>query len=271
MVEPGGSKSPTTDATVSQLELSRIAFRPPPFWKQNPELWFFQLESSFAVSGITANVTKFFSVVSALESDVLQCVADIIKTPPTEDSYAALKKRIIDHFADTESARLRALYQDISLGDKRPSQLLHEMQNLASGQMTEEGIRALWLQRLPVHMQQILSVSMEKLDGLAKIADKISEVSGLSTINAVSADNACSNSSCTQSISTLTKQVAALTLSVNKLSRQRSFSRNRYDRRRSQSRKRSPSNNVRKICWYHRRFKGDAVKCIKPCNFQGNS
>jgi hypothetical protein len=86
-----------------------------------------------------------------------------------------LKARVIEHFAETETARLRALFQDLTLGDKRPSQLLHEMQNLASGQMTDDGVRALWLQRLPVNMQQILSVSTEKLDGLAKIADKISE------------------------------------------------------------------------------------------------
>ena len=247
---------------MSEQEVSRITFRPPPFW-------FIQVESSFHVSGITTNVTKFYSVVSALDSDVLQYVADIIKTPPTDDSYEILKKRIISHFAETETARLRALFQEISLGDKRPSQLLHEMQNLASGQMTDEGIRALWLQRLPVNMQQILSVSMETLEGLAKVADKIAEVSGLSAIASVSSGNARTPDGCENSINVLKNQVTALTLSVNRLSRQRNRSKDRskdrFNRGRSNSRSRFSFNRRKPICWYHRRFKASAMKCTKPC------
>lgn len=254
-------------------ELSRIAFRPPPFWKQNPELWFIQVESSFQISGITSNITKFYSIISALDCDVLQYVVDLIKGPPTEESYDSLKVRIIGHFAETETARLRSLFQDISLGDKRPSQLLHEMQNLASGQMTDDGIRALWLQRLPVHVQQILSVSTEKLDGLAKIADKIAEVSGLATVNVISQDGARSKPCPTDPIGCLAKQVAELTTSVNELLRQRNPNRRNLNRRRSTSRSRnrssSPSN--KGICWYHRTFKAAAIKCVKPCAFQGNS
>lgn len=144
-------------AEGSSSELARVAFRAPTFWRNNPELWFMQVESSFHVSKITDDQTKYHSVVSALDCEVLTFISDILKNPPKENLYNTLKERIIKHFAETETARLRLLFQELSLGDKRPSQLLHEMQNLASGQMTDEGIRALWLQRLPVEMQ-LLSI-----------------------------------------------------------------------------------------------------------------
>ena len=137
-----------------------------------------KLESQFFISGITADATKFHSVVSALDASVLACATDLVRTPPAEKLYETLKLRILSQYKQSDSARLRHLLQDLTLGDKRPSQLLLEMRNLADNKITDEVLRSLWLQRLPISMQQILSVSSETLDGLSKIADKVNEVSG---------------------------------------------------------------------------------------------
>ncbi|GFS71976.1 hypothetical protein NPIL_465131 [Nephila pilipes] len=50
------------------------------------------------------------------------------------------------------------------------------MKELAGTALNDDFLRNLWLQRLPAKIQTILSVSSEKLENLAKLADKIAEV-----------------------------------------------------------------------------------------------
>ncbi|GBO08959.1 hypothetical protein AVEN_239736-1 [Araneus ventricosus] len=90
--------------------------------------------------------------------------------------------RVLQHFAQSSSARLNLLLKDLQLGDKRPPHLLSEMRNLAPAKMEDDILQTLWLQRLPANLQQILSVCKASLDELAQIVDKIHEVSGCNLI-----------------------------------------------------------------------------------------
>lgn len=246
--------------------VARVAFRPPPFWESNPDLWFGQLESQFHISGITADATKFHSVVAALDSNVLTCATDLIRTPPTNNLYDTLKKRILEQYVKSDSARLKQLLQDLTLGDKRPSQLLLEMRNLADGKMSDEVLQSLWLQRLPVPIQQILSVSSENLNGLSKIADKVNEVSGCTIgISSVSQSENLNLNSLKEDIASLKAAIKSLTS-------------NYKNRSRSNSRSKTPSRDRRDnrpdtelLCWYHRRFGKKARSCSQPCNFSENN
>lgn len=248
---------------MPDAELSRVALKAPPFWETNPELWFIQLESQFKLSGITVDDTKFHVVVAALDSKILSSVSDIIRAPPAEKKYDILKKRILDHFSQSESSKLRLLLQELMLGDKRPSQLLQEMRNLSNGKIGDDVLKSLWLQRLPIAIQQILSVSQSNLDDLSLIADKVNEVSSFTSIvESISPD--------ASAIQSLKNEVAELRSEIQRISRPRfrQFNRNRQ-RVTSQSKERSKSRD-NKMCWYHRRFAHKALKCISPCNFSGN-
>ncbi|GFX13893.1 uncharacterized protein TNCV_3422041 [Trichonephila clavipes] len=66
------------------------------------------------------------------------------------------------------------------LGDEKPSHLLRKMKELSNGQLQDDFLQSLWLQRMPPHIQTVLSASSEPLDKLAIIADKVSEVVGAS-------------------------------------------------------------------------------------------
>ncbi|GFT02512.1 hypothetical protein NPIL_592361 [Nephila pilipes] len=50
------------------------------------------------------------------------------------------------------------------------------MKELVGNELNDDFLRNMWLQRLPAEIQTILSVSSEKLENLAKLADKISKV-----------------------------------------------------------------------------------------------
>ncbi|GFT52603.1 uncharacterized protein TNCV_3765121 [Trichonephila clavipes] len=73
------------------------------------------------------------------------------------------------------------LLTDLQLGDEKPSHLLRKMKELSNGQLQDDFLQSLWLQRVPPHIQTVLSASSEPLDKLAIIADKVSGVVGASS------------------------------------------------------------------------------------------
>ena len=49
------------------------------------------------------------------------------------------------------------------------------MKEVSSGQVTNNFLKNLWLQRLPSNIQTVLAVSSDELDKLAELVDKVSE------------------------------------------------------------------------------------------------
>ncbi|GFU15042.1 hypothetical protein TNCV_3702281 [Trichonephila clavipes] len=146
------------------------------------------------------------------------------------------------------------------------------MKELSNGQLQDDFLQ-MWLQRMPPHIQTVLSASSEPLDKLAIIADKVSEVVGSSSTicaaTTVSPPSQSSSCSVQPTMDSLARQIQELSLRVAELTRERNSSRHqRYssDRRRSHSRSRSV-NRGSGICYYHRRYKEQARKCVSPCAF----
>ncbi|GFX11933.1 retrovirus-related Pol polyprotein from transposon 297 [Trichonephila clavipes] len=147
------------------------------------------------------------------------------------------------------------------------------MKELSNGQLQDDFLQSLWLQRMPPHIQTVLSASSEPLDKLAIIADKVSEVVGSSSTicaaTTVPPPSQSSSCSAQPTMDSLARQIQELSLQVAELTRERNSSRHqRYssDRRRSHSRSRSV-NRGSGICYYHRRYKEQARKCVSPCAF----
>ncbi|GBO17973.1 hypothetical protein AVEN_84337-1 [Araneus ventricosus] len=210
-------------------ELARVAFRAPKFWETDFDLWFLQLESQFKLSSISTDETKFHTVVAALDSKILSCVSDIVRNPPADNKYDALKTRILNYFS-----QLRLLLQDLQLGDKKASQLSQEMTNLAAEKVSEDVLKTIWMQRLLTSIQQILSVSNDNFDGLSLIADKVNEVSHFDTVvNAVASDYSL--------IQSFRDEIAKLRAEIKRISRPR-FRQSSRGRQNSKSRVRSTSN-----------------------------
>lgn len=253
---------------MAENEIARVAFRAPPVWKTEINLWFLQVESNFVMSGIEKELTKFHCVVAALDMEVLSYVKDIVEVPPTDNPYTVLKERIVKRFTQSESSRLRTLLQELYLGDKKPTQLLHEMRSLAGSQISDDVLKTLFIQRLPINIQQILSISKDKLDDLAQIADKINEVSCFGT-------SSTEHNISSVDLKELQSQISELSEKVEKLTfRQKSYNGSKF-RQRSGSRPRSNSNNVnntseKQYCWYHFKFGKNAKKCVGKCSYSEN-
>nr|XP_042913366.1 uncharacterized protein LOC122273358 [Parasteatoda tepidariorum] len=146
-----GENGNSSKTEPAMPELSRVAVKVPQFWKENPAIWFSQVESQFITAGITQDSTKYHTIVASIETGILSQVSDIITSPPVTNMYDSLKQRLIEMFS---------IFEEHLAGDRVGDALL----------------KSLWLQRLPTQMQAILSALSDPLNKLAIMADKIADV-----------------------------------------------------------------------------------------------
>lgn len=265
-----GEDNPPPSGQNSTGHIEKVSIKLPTFWASKPALWFNVVEAQFNskisnTNVITDDATKYYYVLKSLDENVLEKVEDIISNPPDKLKYKALKTALIQRLADSDNVRVQKLTKDLELGDKKPSQLLREMKSLAGTTCPERLLKTLWLQRLPQHTQQILSVSTaESLTEISAMADKISEINISQDVFAITnAQTPKPSTSTAQCINDVNAQLKKLTLEINELRQNRPRQRSR-----SRSGKQPQQSGSGNVCYYHRRFKAAAKKCRQPCNYK---
>ena len=89
-------------------EAAGISIKIPPFWAEQPALWFAQVEAQFLVAGITQDATKFGHVVGKLEGRYAIEVVDIITAaPPNSGKYDKLKAELIVPLSESQEKKLK--------------------------------------------------------------------------------------------------------------------------------------------------------------------
>lgn len=241
-------------------EVSKVSVKIPPFWIERPEMWFYQVEAQFLISGIKSEETMFNYLVVQLEPRFMENIWDIIKDS-TSNKYSAAKERLLNTFKESENHRIKRLLTGLELGDMKPSQLLLRMKSLGVD-MSENMLRSLWLEKMPDSVKQILVVSDETLDKLATMADKIVELNSRQELAAVGKNTSVEELQ--QKIASLEFQIASMT--ARNARPAQNVSRNR--RNRSRSRKRFDENG--KYCYYHFKFGANCYpeKCKQPCEWK---
>lgn len=202
-------------------------------------------------------------MVAAIESGVLAQISDAILNPPEREKYDNLKACIIERYCDSEQKKIQKLISEVDLGDKRPTQLLNELSGLAKGKINNDFLKSLWLQRLPSNTRAILQASNADLPELAKLADKILEVSDYQQVAAV-AHPQSQECDLNQRIQRLEQQINQLVSLGERRSRGKSTQRNSKSRERRST---TPAASSSQQCWYHETFGSNARKCRPPCNY----
>ncbi|KAJ8914441.1 hypothetical protein NQ315_017537, partial [Exocentrus adspersus] len=268
------SLTSTATVTTSQHKfLDRVALRIPPFWPEDPELWFAQIESQFTIAGIVTDETRYGYVAGNLEAKYAMEVRDILTNPPASNKYDFLKVNLIKRLSESQEHKTRRLLEREELGDRKPSQFLRHLQLLAGPLVTENLLRSIWMGRLPPSMQAILATqNTSPLSTVADLADAVFEA----TSPSVSAVSTATPSPPTDIVRELTAAIANMTATlreeISAIANEQPRRREVNDRQRSRSRSRSQGHSCRcptnpDLCWYHDRFGNQARKCIKPCKF----
>ncbi|KAL1509077.1 hypothetical protein ABEB36_003875 [Hypothenemus hampei] len=239
----------------------------PTFWRHKPQLWFYQIEGKFRNRGIRSDSSKYDAVLEALDSSAILEVCDIIESAPEGNKYEYLKQALIKRFSISTERQLHELLSEIELGDRKPSQLLRHMRELAQGKATDDLLRAKWLALLPASVHNTLKVLPKAtLNELADVADSIMENTNpfvMSTSNFPPSCAAVIPNSLENRLSSLEKVVAELSTAVKKLTK--------TSQHRNRSRARSRSLSSSGECFYHRKFGDNAAKCTQPCTFKSKS
>ena len=204
--------------------VAAVSLKLPPYWPNDPLVWFAQVEALFITRNITSQSTKFAFIISSLQPEIAQEIRDLLVSPPADEPYNKLKSELITRTSASEQKRLNQLLISQELGDWKPSQLLRKMRQLLGDNRLEDGIlRQLFLQRLPTNTKRILASTADNtsLDELAVLADRILEVTLSQPPVAAIAATSQSPSTVTEiealcnQVNNLTNQLAAL---VNQLS-----------------------------------------------------
>ncbi|GFW71896.1 transposon Tf2-9 polyprotein [Trichonephila clavipes] len=156
------------------------AVKIPPFNFNDPQLWFFKCERTFALGvpkAITDTFTKFNYIVSNLPPEAAAIVRDLIITPDETDPYGAVKAQLIQRTGESSQQEIRKLLTGEELGDRKPSELLRTMnRRAASHNVPKELMLELFLQQLPTAVQTILaSITPITVEKAAEVADRILE------------------------------------------------------------------------------------------------
>ena len=125
---PPKSESASAPAKYSSLDLlNTVSVKVSPFWPDSAEAWFIQTEAQFALKGDTASSTKFYYCVSSFNQETANQVLDLIKSPPSDELYEALKRRLLKLFALDDFQRFEAISNLPLSGDTKPSKLMSSM------------------------------------------------------------------------------------------------------------------------------------------------
>ena len=98
-----------TDPLVKTEPLAAVSLKLPPFWRNDPIIWFAQVEAQFQTRQITSQLTKCSYVVSSLQPEIAQKVRDLLISPPAENPYDNLKIELVRCTTESEQKRLHQL------------------------------------------------------------------------------------------------------------------------------------------------------------------
>lgn len=218
------------------MAINAVALKLPVFWPAQPGTWFTQAEAQFHLRDITADDTKFYYVVAALDQDTAGRLIDVLNAPPAHGKYAALKRRLLSTYGLSRSERGSKLLHMRPLGDRRPSQLMDEMLVLLSGHAPCLMFEAAFLELMPEEIRlQLARMDFGDPRQLAAEADILWRSRDRNTVSAVS-------------------------LRVENSAVQTNTTRNVAQRKGLEH----PNG---EWCFYHKRFGKKATRCQYPCAY----
>ncbi|XP_017462356.1 PREDICTED: uncharacterized protein LOC108355728 [Rhagoletis zephyria] len=253
---------PQQQATANIDRVERLEL--PPFWTKQVHLWFAAIAAQFQLKRITSDTTKYQAVIARLDQDTLVIVEHIIFNPPEADKYAALKEALVNHFSISEERRLEMLLSGLELGDRRPSELLAEINRLGGKHLDSTFVRAIWLDRLPQYIQVALTASDDNDNNqLVQLANKLIEIKHDPDSRYLMPIARRSSDAMQTQLDELAKKMRKLTQAMEK-----------ETVRRTHAPSGTSPTTYSSTCFYNRRFGAKANECTQPCTWgsiQGNA
>lgn len=271
------------NVVVNALNFPRLVT--PTFMPEEIDNWFYLLESYFAASNILSDQTKFDTVrsqfpISRLRE--LRPLAEASMQQPRGTRYEHLKANLLNVLQESQQRRLRQILEDMPLGDKKPSQLYHDLVYSAQNAISESALLDLWYTRLPESVASSAMITNTSTLDKLRMADVTYDNwqlrnSSSSKSASVFKINSKKTGDTQTDLQDMFQQFNNWMLNNgnvrNSRSRERSRSRSRqYQPRTNSQNSRRNDHSIEQFndCWYHRTFGIKATNCKKPCSFQNH-
>ena len=151
-----------------------VSIKLPTFWPSQPELWLAKAKAQFHLRKVTANETKYYYVIAALDQSTATRLLDLISHPPQDNKYQTLKDRLMDTFGLSKRERASRLLHFRKLGDAKPSSLMDDMLALLGDHPPCFLFEQLFLERLPKDIRiQLEDAKFDDCRQLVKHADAL--------------------------------------------------------------------------------------------------
>ena len=258
-------------------------------------IWLVQLDLYFCQAGIKEELSRFRIAATLLPGHILRDFADILRSPPKVDPYTKLSEAIRQRFGRSVEQRLRTLLSEQQLGDRRPSQFLRHLLDLAQAAGSQDSplVRQIFLNALPPRIQPFLQCLPTSTDlaTTASTADRLLDLPPTASaaptphfppatmdvftpglVHAVqqtpSEDLPALMRQLIRGITDLTTTVSTLVETTARRERSASTARVADHRRaRDRSATPSPATPSTSLCWYHHKYGGSARSCQPPCSW----
>lgn len=212
-------------------KVDSVAVKAPPFWPNDPEMYFFRLEAQFALAKVTKESTKFNIVVQALDPIQIREIRPVLQNPPRGREYETVKAALTEAFGPTQEQKDQELFSLTTLGDRSACSMLRQIQYLTTS--LEQVQTALLLSVVPADVRQMASSQQfANAEELAKAIDRILHRKMMSQGLA-------------QGISSVEAEVAAVSRQPGK------------------EKKKKKTEGF--VCWRHKKYGDQAHTCEKGC------
>lgn len=252
--------------------MNAMRLKPPELDTGDVHTFFFALENWFDAANIPPNHhhKRFNILKTQIPMRVLPELRHLLENVPANDRYEAAKGAIVQHFEESQRSRLHRLLSEMSLGDRKPSQLLAEMRRTANGAMTDSMLVDLWIGRLPPHVQSAVIAASPNVDDKMKVADAVMDSFALyhrtGPYQSVAEVRNEEFDRLSRQVAELSHRLEAVLRDSNRRETPRTRSRSRPHRQNQAN-----SHTTDGLCYYHQRYGQAARNCRAPCSFDNRS
>src|SRR5450830_2035585 len=149
-------------------------FQLPEFWETDPVAWFAIAESIFTMRAVTEEEIKYAAVVTALPKGVVRHVKQLLVNKPA-NPYTAIRTKLLGAHERSEFQRCETLLYMPPLGDRKPSEYMAAMAELAPAETAANGFfGAIFLRKLPDDLRiHLADCDIRNHEDLAARADRL--------------------------------------------------------------------------------------------------
>ncbi|XP_078793697.1 uncharacterized protein LOC144987873 [Oryzias latipes] len=176
-VSTSSSVTSPSPARGDPAMLAAAAVKLPEFWQSDPASWFQHVEALFHLRGVHTDDARYYLVVAALDQQSTRRAMPLLRSPPPQEKYAALKEFLLRRYSLSASERAEKILSMSGLGDSSAVDLMDSMLSLLG---SDEGgflFPHIFLRQLPPPVRAALANSPRlaagDYRGLAEEADRV--------------------------------------------------------------------------------------------------